>query len=76
MSIASYFACPGCDWEGTWDEVKKSEDGECCPECGDEVEYDETEEFSECGFLCLACGNTDESLFDGAQCLNCITNKI
>ena len=75
MITDAYFACSSCSWHGTLEEVEKPEGGECCPECGDEVEYDETEEFAESGHLCLACGNADENLFEGEECLNGMINK-
>ena len=86
---SAYFACCGCSWEGSWAEAMDGHEGLLCPECGEEIDYtghhgfgakacriEEGEEFVELGHLCLACGNTDERLFEAGKCLNCITNKI
>lgn len=70
MIAAIFCIDTDCLWEGTWEDTE----GGSCPECGGEVSYDETEEFSECGYLCLGCGNTED--FFAGQCLKCNDDNL
>ena len=83
-SLTAYYDC-SCEWEGPFDSVMVAHEGLLCPECGEQVNYvgkqewhtniihrmEDSEAFAEFGFLCLGCGNDDQSLFEGDTCLNC-----
>lgn len=81
---AATFTCPGCNWEGPTAEADEKHEGWLCPECkepvvpgsawqwgGEALLSEQDEDYSPAGYLCLSCGNTEDTLFDEEKCLNC-----